>query len=209
MAGAYRPIALPMTLEPDVTRITQALEAAVHAEPRAAEELLPMVYDQLRRIAQERLAALGPGQTLQATALVHEAWVRVVGDRDPGWDGRAHFFGAAARAMRNILVERSRRMHTRKREGGRVPLDDEVLAGRGVLAEGAAKDIDLLILDEALNRLEARDPLKAQIVMLRFFTGLSMPEVAAVLGVPLTRVERAWRFTRSWLQREVGGIRLD
>jgi RNA polymerase sigma factor (TIGR02999 family) len=168
---------------------------------RAAGELLPLVYDELRRLARARLARMAPGQTLGATALVHEAWIRVVGDSDPGWECRAHFFGAAAQAMRQILVEQHRRRGSLRRGGAHARAGEEALDGLG----GEVPDEDLLAVDEALERLQARDPLKARIVMLRFFTGLTMPEIAELLGLPLTREEREWRFSRSWLQREIEG----
>jgi RNA polymerase sigma factor (TIGR02999 family) len=185
---------------PDQTHlITQVLAAVARREAVAAEELLPLVYDELRRLARARLDRVGPGQTLQATALVHEAWLRVVGDEDPGWDCRAHFFGAAAKAMRNILVEQSRRKASLKRGGDRLRLDEEALGSVGL----GQPVQSMLILDEALERLERRDPVKGQIVELRFFTGLSMREVAEVMDLSLTRVESEWRFARSWLQNEV------
>ncbi len=187
--------------EPDPHLITQVLDRVMRKEPRAAEELLPLVYRELRRLAQSRLSHLEPGQTLQATALVHEAWIRVVGNGDPGWECRAHFFGAAAQAMRNILVEQSRRRASLKRGGDRRRVDQEDVSEPAM----SAPVENVLELDEALQRLEQRDALKARLVELRFFTGLSMPEVAEVLGLPLTRVEREWRFTRAWLQREVEG----
>jgi RNA polymerase sigma factor (TIGR02999 family) len=180
--------------------ITQVLQAVARNEPMAAEELLPLVYDELRRLARARLDRVGPGQTLQATALVHEAWLRVVGDDDPGWDCRAHFFGAAAKAMRHILVEEWRKKSSLKRGGERDRADDDGLFER--LGHETPVQ-EMLILDEALGRLEAHDALKAKIVELRFFTGLTMREVAEVLNLPLTRVEQEWRFARSWLQKEV------
>ena len=179
--------------------ITQVLQAVARNEPMAAEELLPLVYDELRRLARARLDRVGPGQTLQATALVHEAWLRVVGDDDPGWDCRAHFFGAAAKAMRNILVEEWRKKSSLRRGGERVRLDEELFGRLG--HETPVQE--MLILEEALGRLEAFDALKAKVVELRFFTGLTMREVAEVLNLPLTRVEQEWRFARSWLQNEV------
>ncbi len=190
---------------PDPRRIAEILGAAAKDEPRAATELLPLVYDELRRMARYQLAQGGRGQTLQATALVHEAWMRVVGTSDPGWECRAHFFGAAARAMRNILVEQYRRKGRLKRDGKRVHLSE----GDDPRIEIEQKLDDLLMLEEALTRLEKKDPLKARIVELRFFTGLTMPAVAETLGLPLTRIEREWRFTRAWLAREVDGIQLD
>lgn len=167
------------------------------AGPRGhqARDLLAEVYDDLRQQARIQLDRSGGSQTLQATALVHEAWLRVAGSSDPGWDSRAHFFGAAARAMREIIIEGYRRRGSLKRGGKftRVERDDPLAPGPSV--------IDRLAVDEALQRLERRDPVKAEIVMLRFFAGLSMLEIAEVLGLPLTRVEREWRFSRSWLQR--------
>jgi len=190
---------------PDPRRIAQVLGQTQSGEPRAAEELLPLVYDELRGLARAQLARGARGPTLQATALVHEAWMRVVGDSDPGWECRAHFFGAAARAMRNILVEQHRRKTRRKREGRRSELDED-----GTVEIQAQADVaDLLSLEDALQRLEAKDSVKAEIVMLRFFTGLTMPAVAETLGLPLTRVEREWRFTRAWLSREVEGFEED
>lgn len=190
---------------PDPRRIAEVLGAAAKDETRAATELLPLVYDELRRMARYQLAQGGRGQTLQATALVHEAWMRVVGTSDPGWECRAHFFGAAARAMRNILVEQYRRKGRLKRDGKRVYFAE----GDAPRIEIEQKLDDLLMLEEALTRLEKKDPLKARIVELRFFTGLTMPAVAETLGLPLTRIEREWRFTRAWLAREVDGIQLD
>jgi len=190
---------------PDPQRIADVLGATTHDAPRAAGELLPLVYDELRGLARTQLARGGPGPTLQATALVHEAWMRVVGDSDPGWECRAHFFGAAARAMRNILVEQHRRKTRRKREGPRSSLPEDDTPE----IKPETEITDLLSLEEALQRLEVKDWLKAEIVMLRFFTGLTMPAVAETLGLPLSRVEREWRYTRAWLNREVEGFRAD
>ena len=187
------------TSQPDPHLITQVLDRVRNNEPKAASELLPLVYSELRRLAQSRLSRLEPGQTLQATALVHEAWMRIVGTGDPGWECRAHFFGAAAQAMRNILVEQSRKKASLKHGGDRRRVAEDEAAE--LTAEVPA--LNMLILDEALKKLEQKDAIKTRLVELRFFTGLSMPEVAEVLGLPLTRVEREWRFTRSWLQREV------
>lgn len=184
---------------PNAELVDRVLRAVSPHDGQAADELLPLVYDELRELAEARLARTPPGQTLQATALVHEAWLRVVGDADPGWDCRAHFFAAAARAMRNILVDQARRKGRLKHGGGRKRV-----------AEGAAEEpsieppmVEMAALDEALRRLEARDPRKARIVELRFFTGLTMAEVAEVMEMSLSRVEAEWRFARSWLQREV------
>ncbi len=170
-------------------------------EVKAADELLPLVYEELRDLAEARLARTPPGQTLQATALVHEAWLRVVGDADPGWDCRAHFFAAAARAMRNILVDQSRRKSRLKHGGDRKRIADSAIDEPSFELPMA----EMVALDEAIARLEARDPRKARIVELRFFTGLTMAEVAEVMEMSLSSVEAQWRFARSWLQREVGG----
>ena len=187
---------------PDSVLVSKVVEAVRPRENHSADPIPALVYDELRRLARTRLAKIGPGQTLQATALVHEAWLRVVGDEDPGWEGHAHFFGAAAQAMRNILVEHYRGKLRLKRDAKRIELEADELEGITSSPE------DVLLLDEALKRLEDRDPLKARLVMLRFFTGLSMRATAEIIGLPLTRVEREWRFTRAWLQREVEGIRL-
>ena len=188
---------------PDATQglVTRLLHAVERGEAKAADELLPIVYDELRRLAGSRIAALAPGQTLQATALVHETYIRLVGDEDPGWDGRAHFFGAAARAMREILVEQARRKASLARGGH--------LRVVGLTsAEGEADpapDIDVLTLDEALTRLREASPRKAELVMLRFFGGLTAPEVAEVLGISTATVQRDWRFAKAWLQNELRG----
>src|SRR5262245_35078060 len=168
-------------------------------EARPAVDLLPAVYDELRRLAQALTGQLRPGQTLQATALVHEAYLRLVGDNDPGWQGRRHFFGAAARAMRQILVDQARRKGSHKRGG----------KGRRVaLAEGLAyvepPADDLLALDEAIAKLQAHKPHLAEIVLLRYYAGLSVEETAAVLGASVRTVHRDWRHARTWLALQMG-----
>ena len=176
--------------------VRQALEAATRKEPQAAQELLPLVYEELRRIAGSRLM---PGQTLQATALVHEAWLEVVGERDPGWDGRAHFFAAAAQAMREVLIDQARRRSALKRGGDRKrePLDPQMELKSELPFE------DLLALDEALDELRKRDPGLERVVALRFFAGLTMSEVAETLGISMWQVEERWRFARAWLRRRL------
>jgi RNA polymerase sigma factor (TIGR02999 family) len=180
--------------------ITRALNAAQAGDGRAAAELLPLVYAELRDLARGLLSRLPAGQTLQPTALVHEAYLRVAGGADPGWDGRRHFFGSAARAMRQILVDQARRKAALKRGGGgrRSDIDPDDLAIQ-------PPDVDVIALDEALDRLEAEDPRKAQIVMLRYFAGLTIPETAETLGVSTATVEREWRYSRVWLFREIEG----
>ena len=168
-------------------------------EARPADDLLPSVYDDLRRLAAALTQQLRPGQTLTPTALVHEAYLRLVGDQDPGWQGRRHFFGAAARAMRQILIEQARRKASHK-HGGRA-LRVELAEGMAHVEPPAA---DLLALDEAIQKLQAEKPHLAEIVMLRYYTGLSVEETAAVLGESVRTVYRDWRHARTWLALELG-----
>ncbi len=178
----------------DVTHILAAIE---RGDVKAADQLLPLVYDELRRLAAQRLANERPGQTLQATALVHEAYVRLVGASEPPrWDGRGHFFAAAAEAMRRILIDRARHKQTKKAGGGlrRLDLDDI----EPVLEEENGDR--LLALDEALRKLEVEDPRKAELVKLRFFAGLTTEQAAAVLGVSTSTAEKDWAYARSWLR---------
>ena len=189
---------------PDVTRL---LDAAAAGDRHAAGELLPLVYDELRALAAARMADEPTGQTLQPTALVHEAYLRLVGPADGGrWDGRGHFFAAAAEAMRRILVDAARK-RGREKHGGdrhRVGLD-------GVPAAAPDPDrlTDLVALDAALTRLAAHDPQAARLVELRHFGGLTMPEVAEVLGVSPRTADRVWAFARAWLYRQVTAAGAD
>jgi RNA polymerase sigma factor (TIGR02999 family) len=178
----------------EVTRILSAIEAG---DPHAAEQLLPLVYDELRKLAAQKLAQEKPGQTLQATALVHEAYMRLVGgEQTQDWDGRRHFFAAAAEAMRRILIDRARHKQSRKAGGGRRRLDlDDI---EPALAEENGDR--LLALDEALRQLEVEDPRKAELVKLRFFAGLTAEQAAAVLGVSTSTAEKDWAYARSWLR---------
>ncbi|HEY3244705.1 MAG TPA: sigma-70 family RNA polymerase sigma factor [Phycisphaerae bacterium] len=180
--------------EQAVTTLTQVLDAARQGDRQAAADLLPLVYEELRSLARARMARLKPGETLQPTALVHEAYLRVVGSTDPGWDSRGHFFAAAAQAMRNILVDQARRKASLKHGGAgeRYDLHDAEL-----LIEPPSDDI--LALDEALTELERTDPRKARVVMLHHFGGLTLEETAATLGVSVPTVQREWRFTRALL----------
>jgi RNA polymerase sigma factor (TIGR02999 family) len=166
---------------------------------RPADELLPEVYAELRRLAAALTRKLQPGQTLQPTALVHEAYLRLVKTRDPGWEGRRHFFGAAAQAMREILIEQARRKDSRKRGGG---------AHRVELSEGLAliepPADDLLALDEAIEQLRAEKPHLAEVVLLRYYTGLSVEETANVIGRSISSVTRDLRFARAWLAGRLG-----
>ena len=183
----------------EVTRILSAME---QGDPHAASQLLPLVYDELRKLAAHRLAHQTPGQTLQPTALVHEAYLRLVGDPEgQDWDSRGHFFAAAAEAMRRILVENARRKGRRKR-GGSLTRRDLVDAEQ--LTEPEVSE-DLLALDEALTRLASVDAQAAQLVQLRYFAGLSIPETAQTLGISPRTADRLWAYARAWLLREVGG----
>jgi RNA polymerase sigma factor (TIGR02999 family) len=187
--------------EDDATERTGLPRDRVKGEPKVARELLPLVYDELRRLAAQRLAKEAPGQTLQATALVHEAYLRLVGETpDRPWDGRGHFFAAAAEAMRRILVEQARRRHRLKRGGdrARVDLDQVDLATPG-------SDDHVLALDEALERLAQIEPVKAQVVQLRVFAGLTIAQAAEVLGLSISTTDRYWAYARAWLRVEIAG----
>jgi RNA polymerase sigma factor (TIGR02999 family) len=177
---------------------TRHLNAIAQGDPHAADELFPLVYDQLRRLAAQKLAQEAPGQTLEATALVHEAYLRLVGDSREAWDNRGHFFAAAAEAMRRILVEQARRKGRVRHGGGKKRIDLEEACS---LVQPPSED--LLALDEALTRLAALNPARAEVVKLRFFAGLTMPEVAQTLGISLPTAERYWAFARTWLYAEL------
>jgi len=179
-----------------VTRILSAIE---HGDPQAAEQLLSLVYDELRKLAAHKLAQEKPGQTLQATALVHEAYLRLVDvEKAQHWDSRGHFFAAAAEAMRRILIDNARRKRRPKHGGDRRRVDLDEAAS---IAE--APSDDLLALDDALNKLTAEEPAKAEIVKLRFFAGLTIPEAAKVAGISVATAERYWTYARVWLYCEL------
>ena len=184
-----------------MSNITQILSAIENGDAHAADELLPLVYDELRKLAAAKLANEKPGQTIQATALVHEAWMRLLGsDAEIHWNGRGHFFGAAAKAMQRILVENARRKKSQKAGGDfqRVHLSqviDEV--------QGSARELDVLDVDEALQKLEAHDPRKAELVRLRFFAGLTLSEAARALGVSGSTADNDWAYAKAWLRVEM------
>jgi RNA polymerase sigma factor (TIGR02999 family) len=181
----------------DVTRILSAIQ---QGEPYAAEQLLPLVYDELRRLAAEKLSHEKPGQTLQATALVHEAYVRLVDvEKAQHWDSRGHFFAAAAEAMRRILIEQARRKGRQRRGGGlhRVDLVEEEVA------DMAWRNEQVLLLDDALTRLAGIRPQAAELVKLRFFSGLTIEETAPLVGISPRTARRLWVFARAWLRREM------
>ncbi|MEZ5940778.1 MAG: sigma-70 family RNA polymerase sigma factor [Planctomycetaceae bacterium] len=182
----------------DVTQILKKIEAG---DPSAAKQLLPLVYEELRKLAAVRMASENPGQTLQATALVHEAYLRLVkGEEAQKFDGRGHFFSAAAEAMRRILVENARRKKRLKHGGEhqRVELDDIPIAADDTYE-------DLIVLDEALSRLSEEDPQGAQLVQLRYFAGLTIPDAAELMNISPRTADRIWAFARAWLHREVRG----
>src|SRR5262249_30078615 len=189
---------LPVPPMSEVTRILSAIE---QGDPNAAGELLPLVYDELRQLAAHKMAQEAAGQTLQPTALVHEAYLRLVGQEDEAhWDNRGHFFAAAAEAMRRILVENARRRRSRKHGGGLVRHDAE-----DVPLAAPEFGEDLLALDEALDRLAEKDPLKADLVKLRHFAGLTVDEAAQALGISATTANRYWAYARAWLHQEIAG----
>lgn len=181
-----------------VQPVTLMLQAASRGDEKAAAELLPLVYTELRRLAKSWMAKTPPGQTLQPTALVHEAYLRLLGGEDPGWESRRHFFFAVSRAMRDILVEQARRKASLKRGGGRrrVQSEDELPAFEEPVE-------DMLALDEALKCLEQDDPRKHRIVMLRFFAGLTAQETAGVMDLSLRTVVREWRYIRAKLYKDL------
>jgi RNA polymerase sigma factor (TIGR02999 family) len=181
--------------------LTKIMDAIAEGDPQAASKLLPEVYDELRRLAAQRLAHEAPGQTLNATALVHEAYLRLVGD-EPGrpWDNRGHFFAAAAEAMRRILIENARRKHRLKRGGGRA----RVVLDPALIAAPAASN-DLLALDESLTKLAAHDPQVAELVKLRYFAGLTNRQAAEALGIAPRTADFHWAYARAWLLAEIQG----
>ncbi len=181
----------------EVTRILSAIE---EGDPQAAEQLLPLVYDELRKLAAQKLAHEKPGQTLDATALVHEAYLRLVGEgAEPSWNSRGHFFAAAAEAMRHILIDRARRKRSRKRGGDqvRVAFDEANVAATENTEE-------VLAVDEALAGLAAADAQAAELVKLRYFAGLSIPETAEILNISPRSADRLWAYARAWLRRAIG-----
>jgi RNA polymerase sigma factor (TIGR02999 family) len=182
--------------------VTQLLSAIEAGDPKAAEELLPLVYEELRRLAAHKMAHERPGQTLQATALVHEAWIRLAGSSEQGWRDRRHFFGAAAEAMRRILIDRARKRNRTRHGHGlqRVDLQEIEIAA-------TATDNQLLVVDEALERLVEESPERAELVKLRYYVGLSIPRAAEVLGISESSAKRQWNYVRLWLFKEIKRIK--
>ena len=199
LAGAFpRSLDSPVLPMSDVTHLLAAID---RGDPQAAEQLLPLVYDELRKLAAQKLAREKPGQTLQPTALVHEAYLRLVGGtKDRQWDSQGHFFSAAAEAMRRILVDNARHKRSQKHGGGRhrQELPADALAS-------PEPDEDLLALDAALDKLAAHDPQKVRLIELRYFAGLTGEQAAAVLGISPSTADRHWVYARAWLRRELHG----
>jgi len=185
-------------MDPNHTDLTRSLSEAAGGSRQAAEELLPLVYEELRRLAAARMAHEASGHTLQATALVHEAWVRLTGGADQRWENRAHFFAAASEAMRRILIENARRKARIKHGGNLVRLEIE-----GLDLMAASSDEMILLVDEALERFQVEDPEKGKIVVMKFFGGLTNQEVAETLGVTERTVERQWAYAKAWLFRDI------
>jgi RNA polymerase sigma factor (TIGR02999 family) len=181
-----------------ISQITVILEAVARGEPAAANQLLEQVYQELRQLAARKMAAQAPGHTLQATALVHEAWLRLAGDAPPQFAGRAHFFAAAAEAMRHILIDSARRKRAWRHGGGQAPLDIEQ-----VEIASLADDDEILAVHELLEKLALHDPKKAELTKLRYFVGLTFEEAAAVLGISVATAKRHWAYARAWLYQEM------
>ncbi len=181
-----------------MSEVTRILEAMERGAGKTAEQLLPLVYGELRRLAAHKMAGEDPGQTLQPTALVHEAWLKLIGQQDRRWQDRNHFFAAAAEAMRRILTDNARRKLRRRHGGGqqRVELEDCAMAT-------TAEDDQVLAVDEALERFAALDPQRAELVKLRYFVGLTISEAAEVLGISEPTAKRYWAFARAWLYEEI------
>lgn len=194
--NVFRPI--PFRVHPVVNDVTHILNAIRAGELEGAEALLPLVYEELRRLAASRMIHEVPGHTLQPTALVNEAWLRLFGPHQRDWANRAHFFGAAAEAMRRILVEHARRKHSQKRGGNAQPVQLEESA----LILAAPPD-ELLAVHEALDKLAAQDPAAAELVKLRYFVGMTMDEAAAAMGLAKRTAEGLWTYARVWLRREI------
>lgn len=183
-----------------VETISRLIDQATRDGRYRADELLPVLYEELRALARARLAREPAAQTIQATVLVHEAFLRLVGSEDPGWNGRGHFFGAASLAMRRILVEQARRRKRIKHGGDRQRVD---LDEAQIVVDQTEAVADVLAVDELVQRLEAQDPRKAQIVNLRYFAGLTVAETAEAMGISVGTVEREWRFIKAWIQEEL------
>ena len=187
-----------------MSEVTRILESAAQGDAKAAEQLLPLVYEELRKLAAARMAHEAPGQTLQATALVHEAWLKLAGSDRQQWHGRAHFFGAAAEAMRRILIDKARRKASQKRGGSQPP--EELYESR---IELRAPSAEILAVHDALDALSAEDPMAAEVVKLRYFVGMTIPEIAGALEIAPRTADRHWTFARAWLRQVIERQRED
>jgi RNA polymerase sigma factor (TIGR02999 family) len=183
-----------------MSEVTHILEAVEHGDLQAADKLLPLVYSELRKLAAQKMARETSGHTLQPTALVHEAWLRLGGDANQKWSGRAHFFAAAAEAMRRILIDKARRRNAQRHGGNHERVDFE-----GVDIASPGDDDQVLAVHEALEKLAAEDPRKAELVKLRYFAGMTIEEAAEVLGVSEPTAKRDWSYARAWLYQEIQG----
>jgi RNA polymerase sigma factor (TIGR02999 family) len=184
-----------------MSEVTLILEAIQKGNPKAAEELLPLVYEELRKLAASKLALQSSEQTLQPTALVHEAYLKLLGDGSHSWQDRRHFFAAAAEAMRHLLVDRARRKATLRHGGGWRRVDLE-----GVVVAGKTTDDNILLINEALEKFTAHDATAAELVKLRFFAGLTFPQAARVLGLSERTAKRSWSYARAWLFKEIQSL---
>jgi RNA polymerase sigma factor (TIGR02999 family) len=187
-----------------MSEVTQILQSIEQGDPKAAEELLPLVYDELRRLAAAKMAQEAPGQTLQATALVHEAWLKLAGSERQQWRGRSHFFGAAAEAMRRILIDKARQKCSLKRGVNQPP--EELHESRIELRAPAA---EILAVHDALDALAAEDRIASEVVKLRYFVGMTIPEIAEALEMAPRTADRHWAFARAWLKRAIEEQRRD
>ena len=195
LSGAARRNLISKSAVSDVTRVIEAIQ---HGDPKAADELLPLVYEELRKLAASKMANEAAGNTLQPTALVHEAWMRLVGQHNPTFAGRAHFFAAAAEAMRRILIDRARRKRAVRHGGGQERVDIEQID----LASPVADD-QLLAINDALDKLAAQDPIEAKLVKLRYFAGLTVEEAADLLHISPRTARNYWAHARTWLYHEI------
>jgi len=184
-----------------VSEVTQILDSIHQGDSQAAERLLPLVYEELRKLAASKMAHEPPGQTLQPTALVHEAWLRLGGGDARAWNGRAHFFGAAAEAMRRILIDKARRRKALRHGGGQARLDLQEIE-----IAAPAQDDQLLAMDDALGRFSVLDPRKAELVKLRFFVGMTIEQAAGALGISEATAKRWWEYARAWLYTEMRAL---
>jgi len=185
-------------MQNDLSGFTRLLNAVEQGDPRAAEELLPLVYEELRRLAAAKMALESPGHTLQPTALVHEAWLRLTGDENRRWNDRTHFFAAAAEAMRRILVDNARRKRAQRHGGGQLRVEMPEIA-----VASAPNDDQLLAVNDALDKFATLDPQKAELVKLRYFVGMTVEEAAEVLGISKATAKRHWAYARAWLFEEI------